>query len=278
MTAKRSMTRLRTRLDTRYLPDKPDEPKTKPGSSLGIVGVNIPSRRGRRKAAASIDSTRDADSETRKPPTKKRKKSTDASQSGGITTSPSGKNKGTKTTPPPSNKSGATLSAADGSEGDRDHEDEEDFDDLFDISRPPTNWNEAHARSMNMTDVIPQLDFVRNTRARESARDTSVEEKWEQENVVLQTEGSTNGTPDISAFLRSVHIPKDHRAHVFIPLSHFKFLRTMATYWGIFSELFLAEDPEPKSNQPEQNWEQVLNKDDYMSESLFATKKTEITL
>ena len=183
-----------------------------------------------------------------------------------------------ETTPPPSNKSGATLSAADGAEGDRDHEDEEDFDDSFDVSRPPTNWNEAHATSMNMTDVIPQPEFVRNTRARESARDTSVEEKWEQENVVLQTEGSANGTPDISAFLRSVHIPKDHRAHVFVPLSHFKFLRTMATYWGMYSELFLAEDPEPKSNQPEQNWEQVLTKDDYMSKSFFAPKKTELTL
>ena len=77
-------------------------------------------------------------------------------------------------------------------------------------------------------------------------------EEWDAQHVIRQQEGSADSTAkevqDPSAYLRSVHIPKDHRSHVFVPLEHFKVLRSLATYWGIYGELYHSRTPEKKSD------------------------------
>lgn len=263
--AKRAITRLKTRLDTRYLPVTPDKA---PKQTKSSVTSNLPPRRGKRNTKSVVTIDLEAD----EPKKKKRKTGGRNSSGGGNTGGSSGGGK----SPATRSNSKSNKPALKGAEADRQHEKHAEFDDAFDYSAPPALYENLHSLVANMATVNPPEEFINNVRVRHSVRDAALEENWETEHTIPAGTEDNNTIADISAFLRSVHIPKDHRAHTFVSLQDFKVLRRLVTLWGVYSELFLSEDRIPLAEQASDNWEKVLQQDDYLSTSFFKQKRTEL--
>ena len=83
---------------------------------------------------------------------------------------------------------------------------------------------------------------------------------------------------DVSPYLRSVHIPKDHRAHVFVRCDHFKFMRKLAIAWGIYHEAFSSNGIGDRSLPIEDRWVEVYQQNEYLARSFFSKKVTELNL
>ena len=273
---KRAATRMKSKLDDRYLLGKKDAP-TKSGP--GIVGSAIPRRRNRKRSIPIID-LGDSDDQPEK---KKRKTSASTGTGRGGKRIPKGSRRTKATLRPAGGNSAASAQVSGGGAGDdnaSDDDEERRFDDSFDVSRPPTNWEQQHAASMRMRDDDITKEFFMNIRSIHKVTSEELGEEWDAEHVIRQQEGSAAATgqevQDPSAYLRSVHIPKDHRSHVFVPLEHFKVLRSLATFWGIHGEIFHSRSPADKSDNPEENWTETLIGDPYMCKSFFNSKQTEL--
>ena len=228
-----------------------------------------------KKSAPIIDLNSSDEDDKRKK--KKQKTSTP-------TRTPTKRTPKTKKTGPKSKKKAgqtdSTLSATPnkpaGGTSDSD-EDDGKFDDSLNVDEPPTGFEEKHERALKMQEPEMTQIFIKNVRALPNARDNMRETLWESEHVI-RIEDSEETFPDISGFLRSVHIPKDHRAHTFVSLDHFKALRSLAVAWGKYSELFHTDDPTPKADDPVENWEMVFQQNDYLAKSFYKQKKTELDL
>ena len=61
-------------------------------------------------------------------------------------------------------------------------------------------------------------------------------------------------------------------------LSHFKALCQLSVEWGKYSELFHTDDPLEKSDDSVENWEKVFEQNDYLANSFYKQKKTELQL
>lgn len=274
VTTKRAVTRMTSRLDSRYLPNQPSKSgeKTKTTSAP----VTLPPRRGKRKEAAPIINLDSSDDEAQ-PQKKKRRTST-------TKPTPTKKDAKTKKAGPKSKKKAghtdSTLSAVpDPFCGGKVYMPKDDgkFDDSLDVNEPPTGYEEKHQRALLMEEHSIDQPFIKNVRALPDARDDQLERDWE-ENHSVSNPDSEEKHADVSAFLRSVHIPKDHRAHTFVSLSHFKALRQLAVAWGKYSEIFHTDDPVAKSDDAVENWEKVFNQNDYMAKAFYKQKKTELDL
>ena len=271
---KRAATRMKSKLDERYLLGKKDAP-TKSGP--GIVGSAIPRRRNRKRSVPIIDLA-DSDNE----PEKKKHKKTTTTGTGGKRI-PKGSKRTKATLRSAGRNDAASAQGNGGGAGDDnggDDDEERRFDDSFDVSRPPTNWEQQHEAFMRMKDDDITKEFFMNIRSVHKVTSEELGEEWDAEHVIRQQEGSADSTAkevqDPSAYLRSVHIPKDHRSHVFVPLEHFKVLRSLATYWGIYGELYHSRTPQKKSDQPEENWMETIAADPYLCKSFFNSKQTEL--
>ena len=83
---------------------------------------------------------------------------------------------------------------------------------------------------------------------------------------------------DPSPYLRSIHLPKDHRAHVFVPVQHFKVMRQLVRLWGAYSELFSSKGDGDKSKTIEALWQDAAAADSYVARAFFKRKATHVEL
>ena len=157
------------------------------------------------------------------------------------------------------------------------------FDDSFDASRPPANWQRQHAISLEMNnDHIPPKAFYKNARQMPDWRDHEMEQNWNNEHP-LRAAGDENEQPenvpvDPSGYFRLIHIPATHRAHIFVASPHLQYLRTMAFKWGIHGEIYGSRDDSEWTDDANHRWGQVNAANDYLAKSFFSRKKTELQL
>ena len=239
---KSAMTRIRKKLDMRYFPSRERQPQPKPGDTGVNAKSNKPRSSTRKRPAPLIDLDKDDFAPDTKRPRRNSRRSRGRGK-GSAAGRPEQKGrdekpeKGKKGT----NETDAALQGKEGGDG--------TSDDTFDISRAPEGWGSQHSVLQLMSGDPPSSEYLKCVRRHDAEFDRRLEQAWDQENQLMPTIGSSNtrALTDPSPYLRSIHHPKDHRAHVFVPVQHFKVMRQLVRLWGAYSELFSSKGDGDKS-------------------------------
>ena len=131
-----------------------------------------------------------------------------------------------------------------------------------------------------MSKEDPTKDFLRLVRDRSKHTNRSVEEAWDKDNLIKPTVGSANTCPiiDPSPYLRSFQIPRDHRSHLFVPVSHIKAMRIMLRLWGTYCELSSNQTESEDELDIEDHWDATTVTTEYAAHSFLRRKGTELNL
>jgi hypothetical protein len=159
-------------------------------------------------------------------------------------------------------------------------DDDGGFQDTFDVDRSPEGWQAPHSTLSRMSKEDPSMFFLKVARERSMDIDRRVEEEWDRDNLINPTVGSANAEAiiDPSPYLRSFHIPADHRSHLFVPVSHIKAMRQLLTLWGRYCEIRSMESETGDEDDVQNRWKEASDVTDYMATSFFRRKNTELNL
>ena len=251
------ITRMKKKLDERYYPQGTSIGKASGGkpNQPGDTGVGR-APRPKRKTAPIINL--DDDEQQQQPPKKNRRSSGRRGRGERLDKNP--------------NKTKAALQKSD--------DDHAGFQDTFDVDRAPEGWQAQHSNLSKMSKEDPTKDFLRLVRDRSKHTNRSVEDAWDKDNLIKPTVGSANTRPiiDPSPYLRSFHIPRDHRSHLFVPVSHIKAMRIMLRLWGTYCELCSNRTESEDEMDIEDHWEATTVTTEYAAHSFFRRKGTELNL